>query len=247
MGTETVHSELQTLVQLQELDLRANQINQRIKQIPEELKQLDEFQEASKRILDRSATALEESRKERKRLENDVEVLRQRLSKYKGQLMSVKTNKEYQAMLHEIEMTEQAISQAEDRILERMIADDDLDKQAREAENELARKQQELDLKRKELDDFVASTANELQRLEKERQELEAALPAELLAMYHRIATARNGLALAPVRDHSCQACHVMLRPQLLNDVKANQRIIRCESCNRILYYGDTVKPEKLS
>jgi len=78
-----------------------------------------------------------------------------------------------------------------------------------------------------------------LEKVEEERARIESIIPLEFLARYQRIAAVRDGLAVAKVVNHSCEACHVRLRPQLLAELRTNRQIILCENCNRILYYSE--------
>jgi predicted nucleic acid-binding Zn-ribbon protein len=75
------------------------------------------------------------------------------------------------------------------------------------------------------------------------RKEIEAALSANVLDLYERIRKARRGVAIAEVRDGFCTACHFALRPQLYNEVRAQESLLTCENCSRILYYVE-IAPE---
>jgi uncharacterized protein len=239
MGDKRVNLDLQTLVQLQELDLAIKQCNDRLKKIPDELATLDrELTEYGTRF-DQVKQRTEEGGRERRRHESEVEVLRQKLRKFKDQLMAVKTNKEYQAVLSEIATCEKEIAAKEDQILESMIQADELASREATARSELAEKEQYIQAHRKELEGFTADFTDQVLKLETQRRALRELVAPELLGQYERIATARHGVAVAPAQDQSCQACHVRLRPQLFTEIKTNQQIIFCESCNRILYYPD--------
>lgn len=234
-----VNSELQTLIHLQEVDLKIMRLQERIKQIPREIEALDEGLQASRYDFAQVGKNIEEKNKERRRLEGDVELLRQKLSKYKTQLMEVKTNREYQAMLHEIDAVEKEIRAKEDLILEGMVAAEEWEKELRQNRGKLEQEEREIAAQRKELENFAAQFDLEIAQLREERSRLQREIPRELIQQYERIASVRRGVALAEARDQSCQSCHVKLRPQLFNDLRTNRFIITCESCNRILYYPE--------
>jgi uncharacterized protein len=238
MGTETMSVGLQNLVVLQELDQKVHQIQEKVKRIPQELNELDKTVQESRELLEQAQGTVEINTKERRRLEGEVEMLRQKLARYQDQRMQVKTNKEYQALLTEIQNAEREIAAREDEILERMVAADECDEKNRLALEDLRRKEAEISARKSELQAFVNEAGLQIDELERERQLLEDMIAPELLRQYRRIASARNGVALAAAKDQSCQACHVRLRPQLFNDLKMSQKIITCESCNRILYYS---------
>ncbi|MFQ5929387.1 MAG: zinc ribbon domain-containing protein [Acidobacteriota bacterium] len=233
-----MNSELRRLIHLQQLDLKIVELQQRAEQIPEEIETLNQILEENRQTLEQARQLIEEDNKQRRLLEGEVETLRERLSKYKSQLMEVRTNKEYQAMLHEIENTEREIEAKEDHILERMMAIDEREEQAREAKGELEKKEEEILEKRGELESFASQAESQIVCLQEDRRRLEEEISEQLTEQYQRIASVRNGVALAEAKDQSCQACHVKLRPQLFADIRTNQQIITCENCNRILYHA---------
>ncbi|HXK60385.1 MAG TPA: C4-type zinc ribbon domain-containing protein [Acidobacteriota bacterium] len=237
MEAKIENEELHSLILLQDLDLRMKQLRDKLRRVPLELKALEQELAEARQAFESVEKKQEEGDKERRRLEGEVEMVRQRLSKYKDQLMSVKTNREYQAMLAEIANCEKEISAKEDQILEKMILADEWMARRREAASALNAKEQEIRVQCQELETFQAQAETTLRELEAQRIALSQSLPPELTALYDRIATVRHGVAVAPALDQLCQACHVRLRPQLFNEVKTNQQIIRCESCSRILYY----------
>jgi uncharacterized protein len=238
MGAEIKSIDLQNLVVLQELDHKVHQVQERVKRIPNELKELDKILQDSRQVLDQTQGTVEINNKERRRLEGEVEILRQKLSRFKDQERQVKTNKEYQALVSEIENVKREISAREDEILERMVAAEECEEKSRLAQEDFQRKEAEVSSRIRELEAFANESAIRIEELQNERRQLESMISSDLLHQYRRIASARNGIALAAAKDQSCQACHVRLRPQLFADLKMNLRIITCESCNRILYYS---------
>jgi len=237
MEAKIANAELQSLVQLQELDLALKQLRDKVRRVPVELGALEQDLAECRRLYESVLKNQEEGDKHRRHLESEVEISRQKLSKYKDQLMSVKTNKEYQAMLAEIANCDKEISAKEDQILERMILIDEWTEKQRAAKKELDAREKEISAKRQELEAFRIQSESEMGQLEGQRSVLRQRLSPELVELYERIATVRHGVAVAPALDQSCQGCHVRLRPQLFNEVKTNLQIIRCESCSRILYY----------
>ena len=233
-----MNSELQGLVGLQELDIKIGQIRQRVEEIPGEIESASYTLEEITSNLEQIQQRIDQAAKDRRQLEGAVELLRDQLSKYKDQLMQVKTNREYQAMLQEISNTEGAISAKEDEILEHMMGMDDLEQQAEQARKQLKEKTAHLSARRQRLESFVSRSEREVADFENQRNLLEKEISESLLKQYRRIASARDGVALVGVTDQSCQACNVRLRPQLVTEVKASQSIVTCESCNRILYYA---------
>jgi uncharacterized protein len=186
--------------------------------------------------LEAAREALDACQKARKRHEGELQDLESRRSKYKGQLMEVKTNKEYTAVLHEIEGVEREIREREDVILEEMERAESLAAEVKREEQALKAAQQRHDEEVRQLRQRAEALEGERGRLEVNRDEVAARLPDEILELFQRVAR-RRGVAVAEARDGACQVCHVVLRPQMYVDLKRNDAVMQCPSCNRILYF----------
>lgn len=237
-----MNPELSQLIRLQGTELEIARLQKTIQELPEQIEQLDTTLEAAQEQLEAAKQHFEETGSERRRLESEVEDLQQKLAKYKTQLMEVKSNKEYQAMLHEIAGVEGRISDREDRILENMLEADEHQSKLSQARETLKRKEAEIAKKRRQLKSAAAKARKEIKGLEGSIQGLSDSIPQNLMAQYRRLAGHLNGVALAEARNQSCTECHVRLRPQVFSDVSMNRTILRCESCGRILYY---IPPKK--
>ena len=230
---------LASLIGLQEADLKLAELKRRIADVPAQLSALDAQLATHDALVARSKEKLDEVQKERRRLEGEVELQRGKLSKYKDQLMAVKKNEEYQAVIKEIETCNREITRAEDRILDFMEFIENLEKDLKSQEAEFRRGRDEVRRQREQLESYVAGLEDDCSRLSRARDGLESQVPRELLEIYKRIASQRRGVGLAEARDLKCQACYVILRPQVVNDLRHNVQIIQCESCARILYWKE--------
>ncbi|MEE8587323.1 MAG: C4-type zinc ribbon domain-containing protein [Acidobacteriota bacterium] len=229
--------QLEHLLRLQEADLEILNLQKKIKEIPQEIQLLEENLQQSQGAFEAVEKRLEENRERRRSQERQVEDLRQQLSKYKAQLMEVKSNKEYQAMLHEIEGVGKAISEHEDGILEMMMEADEMKDGLQSAQREAQQREKEAQQQRKEKKAFARHADQRIAQLLERKEELSQSVASKVLALYQRVAAGHSGVAMAEARDHSCQVCHVRLRPQVFAEVRTNREIHRCDSCSRILYY----------
>lgn len=186
---------------------------------------------------------LAESQSERKKIEAEVAAIQTRLSKYKGQLLELKTNKEYQTMQHEIQVAEEAIRSHEDRILERMEEAENLSRELKTAEAELKRQQAEIGVEKGALDAEAAALRKAADEKSTARDGVAKELTPHALRLFEHVSKQRKGLAVAEARDGSCGVCHVRMRPQMYNEVRRNENLIQCESCLRILYAPVTTSP----
>lgn len=226
------------LIRLQRLHSEVADLQAKLAAAPGEISGLDAQLEADSQEVQSAREAIEDSGKDRRRLEGEVDSLRSKLAHYKDRLMEVKTNTEYQAMLHEIAYVEQQIVAKEDQILDQMMTAEELERKLAEARRRSEEGSREMLARKAELEAFVCASRDQLARLEGELAALESELPQHLVERYHRIAAARGGLAVTAVVDQCCEACHVRLRPQFLAELRTNSEIRLCENCNRILYFA---------
>ena len=149
----------------------------------------------------------------------------------------MKTNREYQALQHEIQMADDEIKRLEDRILENMLALDEI--AASIAKAEAAQK----DAARSVSDQKQAFAAERrsadasLEEIAQQRQRLIAQISPAAFAVFDTVSRGRRSPAVAPVVGGLCSVCHVRVRPQIDQDVRRREQIVQCESCTRILYH----------
>jgi predicted nucleic acid-binding Zn-ribbon protein len=232
-----MHPDLQHLIELQDLDLAAERVRRRIADIPGAIAALDS------RLSERTAAVagirsrIEASQAARREIDKDLAAVQGRLSKYKGQLMEVKTNKEYQAMQHEIQAAEQLVRDQEDRLLERMEEQDTLSAELKAAEAALEAAQDEIATEKKVIEDDRTALDQALQKHTADRKALTAQITPAALALFEQLAQHRKGVALSEARNGGCVQCNVRLRPQVFNEVRRMDALIQCDNCSRILYF----------
>jgi uncharacterized protein len=232
-----MNADLQRLIELQRLDSLAQDAQRRIAEEPERIHELDARLESARHLVASEKEGLANSQTARREIEKEVAVHQGRLSKYRDQLMAVKTNIEYQAMQKEIAFAETEVKALEDRILERMLEADDLGATVKRAEAELATVQKSVDAERTALTSDLGTRKTQLVELAAERRVVVSALDPKVLAKFEMVASRRNGVAIAEARNGICTICHVRLRPQVFNTLRKNEQFMQCDSCNRILYF----------
>jgi uncharacterized protein len=231
-----MNSDLKQLIRLQGIDLSIQEIRTSIDKFPSISKALDDRLSSAKTALDAAREKSKHSQAHRKKLETDVSAIESKISKYRDQMMSVKTNEEYKALQKEIEHAQGAIRQAEDGILTLMLEAESSQNEIKLAEARLKEDQQQVNEERKKLE---AENQKELRALEayiQERRGIEASVSSDLLPRYERVRKARSGIALSPARDYVCEVCQVRIRPQVFQEIRKNDQIIACDACQRILY-----------
>ena len=233
-----MHPDLERLITLQRIDSAVHDAERRLAEEPARLQALETRLEEARLEVAAAKHQLAENQGLRRSIEKELAVHQGRLSRFRDQLMSVKTNVEYQAMQKEIEFAQAEVKALEDRLLERMMEADDLSAAVKHAESALASAQKEVEADRRALAAELAELKSALGRLAEERSRTVAALDLRALAMFDLVARRRNGVAVAEARAGICTICHVRLRPQVFNDVRRNDQIIQCDTCQRILYFS---------
>lgn len=149
---------------------------------------------------------------------------------------NVANNREYEAILKEIEFQKLEIVLAEKKIQNATneISTKTQDKET--AEIKLEERKVDLEHKKAELNEIIEETRTEEEKLIKEAKELESVIEERLLAAFKRIRkNARNGLAVVTVDRNACGGCFNKIPPQRQLDIKMRKKIIVCEYCGRIL------------
>ena len=232
-----MNADLERLIVLQRLDSATHDAQRRLAEAPEREKALEARLAAARDAVAAAKARLAESQTIRRDHEKTVALHQGRLSKFREQAMSVKTNQEYHAIQKEIEFAQTEMKAAEDAVLEKMLEGDDLTAGVKRAEADLAAEQKKVDADKKAIAAEAAELTAALGKLASERADVVRALTPQALAVFELVAKRRNGVAIAEARDGICTICHVRMRPQVYNDVRRGENLIQCESCLRILYF----------
>jgi predicted nucleic acid-binding Zn-ribbon protein len=231
-----MNPDLEKLVRLHHVEADLKRTESDLAEIPRLRQEVEDRLARDRSHLDAARAALAGSQKARKEHEGSVADLKAKLSKYKGQLMEVKTNKEYTAVLHEIDGVEREIKARDDLTFGEMEKEEALAQEVKREEADFKAVEADAKKEKAELDARAASLEVEAERLRKDRDAVAASVPEEALALYTRVAKQR-GTGAAEARDGVCQACHVRMRLQIWVEVKRNEQLFQCESCSRVLYY----------
>ena len=239
-GGIQVNSDLRNLIALQDIDQKIVSIQKDISDIPARVEGFrGELQRLKEEYQSRVSRSQELARNRRAK-EGEVDMMQSKLSRLKDQLMAVKTNKEYTAMLHEIQMAEDQVRNAEDQILDMMEESETMESLLKQADKDLRLRSAELEDSARKAEDAGPRLQEELGQLASAKSEVERLIPHELLERYRRIADHRKGIALAEARDELCTMCHVRIRPQVYADLRQSETIHNCDSCSRILFLRES-------
>lgn len=228
---------LLTLREVQHLDDELRVVDGRLADAPRALAAIDREETEARGRLEQAERALEENGAARRRAEAELEDAEAAVEKYEGQLLGASSNVEYKGLQTQIGRTRERISGVEDRILELMEDEGRLKKERADERAGFREAAARMEKQREKVRALQRENRAERETLLGRRKEAASRLTDALLARYERVRSAKGGRAVAVVSVDRCTACHVRLRPQLFEDLRAGRQVLTCESCARLLCY----------
>ncbi|HPR62626.1 MAG TPA: C4-type zinc ribbon domain-containing protein [Thermoanaerobaculia bacterium] len=234
-----MNPDLERLVLLQKNLSRQGEVHSQIETIPPHLKDIhDAYSKmASKR--DALQSSSEEAKRAQRELEAVLEDAREERKTYRKQLMQVTNQREYGAVLKEIDILDEKIKTMEDDLFTRMEVVENAQQTLEQEKEVWERLETEYREKMAQWEDEKHALKEEKIRLEDEQRGLEFELPLDLKQSFWRLMKARGKRAVVPVVDYTCRGCNVKLRPQQYAEVRAGKKICTCDGCMRFLYFDE--------
>ncbi len=236
MNTAIKDKQLELLISLQKIDREVQKLTLLKEKIPGEIERERQIYEKINIEIDELNEKTEQAKKERRSKELETQSASDLLSNTKSKLPSVKTNKEYSALLQEIENLKNRINSLEEEEINHM---ESIEESQKKYKGKIKEKEEEekkfLEIKRKkeeELESLNKLLGKELNR----KSELTTKIESKWFNQYKKIIDARKGLAVVKIEKDTCCGCYNSLRPQLSIDVRQNDSIITCPYCSRILF-----------
>ena len=238
--------DLERLIQLQDVESRSAAAARAIADAPGRIAALDAKLEAARAAVEAAKKDLADNATHRRSVDKDLLAVQQRLDKYKDQLMAVKTNDEYHAMQHQMAAAKAEIGHHEEKVLETMMAADEIAARLKAAEAQQKADTASVTAERAAIEKEAATGKAVVEECAAKRAALIAQMEKGVVATFERIAKARGGIALARAEGERCVVCQMRMRPHMFQNVRQNDQILQCESCQRILYFVPP-KPESAS
>ena len=232
-------NDLMKLFEAQKSDLEIDQLNRFKKEYPKQIENLKKNIEELKNAMENIKTGIAEKETNRRNVESEINAERELLAQKDKRLLETRTNKEYTAVQHEIELTRERIDSLETEDLELMTELDDMGPRQKELKKNLRETKKSNTLEIKEIETKYKSIESDIKVLERKRKRALDNINSGALKSYNRLRRGKNGLAVSSVDPvkHFCRGCFKQLPPQKVLDIRRSNKIIFCENCGRILIW----------
>lgn len=237
-------NDLELLLKLQVIDYDLGELERSKEYIPDMMQNLNREIKQSKERLDTERKQLQEAQATRSNLELEIASREAELQKAQQKMMSIKTNKEYDALVAEIDSAKEFISNKETELLETIELIETLDKQISEDESKVEAVEENNAKQLQILQQKINSIGDKVANKENERDEVSARIPRRTLSMYERVRRGKGGTAVVVVKKRACGACYKALTPQKVQEIKKGDRIHTCENCGSLLFWDDSVSED---
>jgi uncharacterized protein len=231
-------NQLEQLVKLQEIEMESLKLQNLLGSVDEKISKLDDRLKESEGMIEEEKSKLEDSKKRYHAFEADVQSNSEKMKKSEAKLSSVKTNKEYQSSLKEIEDLKSLNSQTEDRMLECLDQMEAAEKAIDLKQEEYKQLDDELCREKERIRDEKKEGEARLSQLEHDWTEVSKKLTPALLNMFNSVkARQSSGIAVAPAKNSVCLGCNMNIPPQMYNELQRLDSLKFCPYCQRILYW----------
>ncbi|MDI6703227.1 MAG: C4-type zinc ribbon domain-containing protein [bacterium] len=232
-----LEEQIRLLVNLQKTDLSIDKLEGTINDIPKKIEEWGREFKKKEADLETMKQGLETLTRDLRSKERKLISTNEDLKRYGEKIYKVKTQKEMVALDHEIDLTRKEKDRLENRIIELMEETENLSLEIEKRERELNAEKERLAMREKEYQEKLSKNKKELDLLLTEKNGIVSKVRKDLLALYEKLRKNKNNLAIVPIKNEACQGCFMTIPPQVINEVKMNEKLIRCENCVRILYW----------
>jgi hypothetical protein len=241
---EKEQAQLKCLVGLQEKDNEINDLKKSLEIIPGQIASGQKELEGKKDQMNALQAEIDSLKKQRGQLEQDAKTEADHMAKTKTKLPTVKTNKEYTAILHETDAIKTKITEIEDKELEIMELLDTKEQEIPGLEAEFKGEEDQFRQYKQQKETEQARAQKELEEAEAQRAALAKDIDPNLASQYDRVRKARDNVAVVMIKGDTCQGCHQNLQPQVALEVRTGLKVHQCQSCDRFLCFIPEPEPQ---
>ncbi len=238
-GGAKLEQELKTIFEAQQIDTKIIENERKMLFAPRMMAEMDAEIEEMYNKSDKEKAIIQELEKERRKKEKELEMEKEKITKSESKLYEVKTNKEYQALLKEIEMARESNDKTEEEILVLMDKIEEIKKDYESLTERLRKREAEVEKEKSKLNKDLESVDKTIRELKAQRDNLLSVVTDGVRETYTTLIEKRGGLAVVNLKNGVCQGCYMNIPPQLFIEATKNRQLILCPSCNRIFYFQE--------
>jgi predicted nucleic acid-binding Zn-ribbon protein len=232
-------SDLEMLLKLQVIDYDLGELERSKDYLPDMMDNLRREIKETEELYQRADKELSEARVLQKNLELEVATKQEELKKLQGQMMSIKTNREYDALISQIDTVKEAINEKETEILELIEKVENLESSIDDYKKKAEETQKQNEKQLAILQEKMDSVGSKIDAKLDERNNIIVRVPRQTMSVYERVRKNRGGDVVVPVRKRACGACYKALPPHMIQEIKRGDRLITCDNCGRMLIWVD--------
>jgi predicted nucleic acid-binding Zn-ribbon protein len=234
---QTMQNDLEMLLKLQVIDYDLGELERSKEYLPDMMENLRKEIEDAKLHYERTEQELTDLKVTQKNLELDLSSKQSDLKRLQEQMMAIKTNKEYDALVAQIDSVKNGINENETSLLETIERIEKLQVDVVEFQKRFQeygeRNNRELQILQEKMD----SVGTKIQIKESERNSISIRIPKRTLSIYDRVRKSRGGSVVVSVKKRACGACYKALPPHRIQELKRGDQLIICDNCGRMLIW----------
>jgi predicted nucleic acid-binding Zn-ribbon protein len=231
------------ILTIQSTDARVDEITKEKEEAPKRIQRLKDDADHLEKSIEQDLLSLEDLKKGSMGLEKDLEEIELKLKKSKAKLNDVKSNKEYQAVLKEIEELNELTFQKEEVVIKCMEEIEIQEKECADNNKRWDQSRQDYESEEKKFLQRMKELEKEVQSLSEQRFKLCQEVDKDLLSRYTSLKAHLKSQVVVPVRDAVCGGCHLGIPPQQYNDLIKGDSLQSCPNCSRIIYFEENKNP----
>jgi len=241
--TNVSKEQIVSLVNLQQIEIETRNVKTKISNVDQRLEKLDDRLHDFKQVIEQQESVINELNQKYRDYETDVRMNLDAIKKSEAKLSSVKTNKEYQAFLKEIDDLKVKNSKLEDDMIEFLDGIEEAENTLNAKMAEYSELQTRLNNEKETIQKETEEGKRQLENLDAQLKTVAAGIDAALLATYNKVkALQNNAIGIVAVIDAVCQGCNLNIPPQMYNELQRGDSLKKCPICDRIIYWKNENK-----
>lgn len=230
--------QIDILVSLQQIEIESSSVKIHLCSMSKRLDLLNNSQNELTQRMTNETEKIEESRKVYRSHESDIKQNQVMIKRSQERLNSIKNNREYQALLKEIEELKRTNAATEDLMIDCLNQIDEAEKNVAQMQESLQLVKNDIAQEQQVVGEATENAEKRLKELDQERLKMSGKIEADVLKLFQKVQSQQvRGNAVVPVQDAVCHGCYVNIPPQMYNELQRCDKLRMCPNCQRIIYW----------